>query len=32
MYLDLGVSSKEEAENLGVEPGNMVTPHHVLWF
>jgi putative aminopeptidase FrvX len=27
MYLDLGVSSKEEAEKLGVEPGNMVTPH-----
>ncbi len=26
-YLDLGVSSKEEAENLGVEPGNMVVPH-----
>ncbi len=27
MYLDLGVSSKEEAESLGVEPGCMVTPH-----
>ncbi len=27
MYLDLGVSSKEEAVALGVEPGNMVTPH-----
>ena len=27
MYLDLGVSSKEEAEKLGVEPGNMVVPH-----
>lgn len=27
MYLDLGVSSKEEAIALGVEPGNMVTPH-----
>ena len=26
-YLDLGVSSKEEAEKLGVEPGNMVVPH-----
>jgi putative aminopeptidase FrvX len=26
-YLDLGVSSKEEAENLGVEPGQMVVPH-----
>ena len=26
MYLDLGVSSKEEAEKLGVEPGNMVVP------
>lgn len=26
MYLDLGVSSKEEAEALGVEPGNMVVP------
>ena len=27
MYLDLGVSSKQEAEALGVEPGNMVVPH-----
>ncbi|MCF7930849.1 MAG: M42 family metallopeptidase [Acholeplasmataceae bacterium] len=27
MYLDIGVSSKEEAIALGVEPGNMVTPH-----
>lgn len=27
MYLDIGVSSKEEAEKLGVEPGNMVVPH-----
>ncbi len=27
MYLDLGVSSKDEAEKLGVEPGNMVVPH-----
>lgn len=27
MYLDLGVTSKEEAEKLGVEPGNMVVPH-----
>ncbi|MDO9629366.1 MAG: M42 family metallopeptidase [Acholeplasmataceae bacterium] len=27
MYLDLGVDSKEEAEKLGVEPGNMVVPH-----
>lgn len=27
MYLDLGVTSKEEAEQLGVEPGNMVVPH-----
>jgi putative aminopeptidase FrvX len=26
MYLDLGVKSNEEAINLGVEPGNMVTP------
>lgn len=26
MYLDLGVRSKEEAEALGVEPGNMVVP------
>jgi len=26
MYLDLGVTSKEEALALGVEPGNMVTP------
>ena len=33
MYLDLGVSSKEEAEKLGVEPGNMIVPKsefHVL--
>ena len=27
MYLDIGVSSKNEAIELGVEPGNMVTPH-----
>ncbi|MDX9691326.1 MAG: M42 family metallopeptidase [Acholeplasmataceae bacterium] len=27
MYLDIGVSSKEEAEKLGIEPGNMVVPH-----
>ena len=27
MYLDIGVSSKEEAEGLGIEPGNMVVPH-----
>ncbi len=27
MYIDIGVSSKEEAMDLGVEPGNMVTPH-----
>lgn len=27
MYIDLGVSSKKEAEELGVEPGNMITPH-----
>ena len=27
MYLDIGVSSKEEAIDLGVEPGNMITPH-----
>lgn len=26
MFLDIGVSSKEEAEALGVEPGNMITP------
>lgn len=26
MYLDLGVNSKEEAEALGVEPGNMIVP------
>ena len=27
MYLDIGVSSKEEALELGVLPGQMVTPH-----
>ncbi|MBE0700149.1 MAG: M42 family metallopeptidase, partial [Acholeplasmataceae bacterium] len=27
MYLDVGVASKEEAEKLGIEPGNMVVPH-----
>ena len=27
MYLDIGVTSKEEAEKLGIEPGNMVVPH-----
>jgi endoglucanase len=26
MYIDLGVTSKEEAEALGVEPGNMIVP------
>lgn len=27
MYLDIGVSSKEEAEEIGVLPGQMITPH-----
>ncbi|MGD9604963.1 MAG: M42 family metallopeptidase [Bacilli bacterium] len=27
MYLDLGVDSKEEAEKLGIEVGNMITPN-----
>jgi endoglucanase len=27
MYIDLGVSSKKEAEDLGVEPGLMIVPH-----
>ena len=27
MYLDIGVASKEEAIELGIEPGNMVVPH-----
>lgn len=27
MYLDIGVTSKEEAESLGVRPGDMVTPY-----
>lgn len=27
MYLDIGVSSKEEAISLGILPGQMVTPH-----
>ena len=26
MYLDIGVKNKEEAVELGIEPGNMVTP------
>ncbi|MDY0074794.1 MAG: M42 family metallopeptidase [Acholeplasmataceae bacterium] len=33
MFIDIGVSSKEEAEKLGVEPGNMIVPKgefHVL--
>ncbi|MFP4177483.1 MAG: M42 family metallopeptidase [Acholeplasmataceae bacterium] len=30
MYLDIGVGSKEEAEDLGVRPGQMVVPHHVF--
>ena len=27
MFIDIGVSSKEEAEDLGIELGNMVTPY-----
>lgn len=27
MYLDLGVENKEEAEKLGIKPGDMVTPY-----
>ncbi len=27
MYIDLGVTSKKEAMELGVEPGQMITPH-----
>ena len=27
MFIDIGVSSKEEAEQLGVSVGNMVTPY-----
>lgn len=27
MYIDIGVSSKEEAEQLGVLPGSMIVPH-----
>src|SRR5690554_85534 len=27
MYIDLGVSSKEEVEKLGIKPGDMVTPY-----
>lgn len=30
MYLDIGVGSKEEAESLGIRPGQMVVPHHVF--
>ena len=29
MFIDIGVSSKEEAEEAGVEVGNMVTRHIV---
>ena len=27
MYIDLGVASKEEAESLGIKPGDMITPY-----
>ncbi len=27
MYIDLGVSSKEEVDNLGIRPGDMITPY-----
>ena len=27
MYIDLGVASKEEAEGLGIRPGDMITPY-----
>lgn len=27
MYIDIGVSSKEEVEKLGIKPGDMVTPY-----
>lgn len=27
MYLDLGVDNKEEAEKLGIKPGDMITPY-----
>ena len=27
MYIDLGVESKEEAEGLGIRPGDMITPY-----
>ncbi len=27
MFIDIGVSSKEEAEEAGVQVGNMVTPY-----
>lgn len=27
MYLDLGVENKEEAEKLGIKPGDMITPY-----
>ena len=30
MYLDIGVSTKEEALALGIEPGNMVVPHQTF--
>jgi len=27
MYIDIGVSNKEEAESLGIRPGDMITPY-----
>ena len=27
MYIDIGISSKEEAEKLGIRPGDMITPY-----
>lgn len=27
MFIDLGVASKEEVENLGIRPGDMITPY-----
>ena len=29
MFIDIGVRSKEDAENHGIEVGNMITPYRI---